>query len=58
MENLHPGIRGVIYLDDKYAELDNVRASKRLFQAAGVRVRHFVPEQGRLTLNFDQKKEP
>ena len=52
------GIREVVYLHDKYAAQDSVRATKRLFQASGVRVRRFVPEQEQLTLDFHQKKEP
>lgn len=55
---IQAGIREVVYLDDKYAGLDSVRASKRLFHAAGVRVRRFVPEQNQLTLDFRLKKEP
>ncbi len=34
---IQAGIRTVIYGDDKYADTDMVRASKRMFDAAGVR---------------------
>lgn len=52
---IQAGIKEVIYLDDKYAGQDSVRASKRLFQAAGISVRQFVPEKGSITLDFRQK---
>ncbi len=40
---IQAGIRTVIYGDDKYAGTDPVRASKRMFDAAGVRYYRYSP---------------
>jgi len=40
------GIRTVVYRFDKYTDTDSVRASKRMFHAAGVRYYHYQ-ETGR-----------
>ena len=37
---IQAGIKEVIYLSDKYADKDNFIASKRLFDACGVKYRH------------------
>ena len=38
---IQSGIREVIYDSDKYAETPSVRASKRMFRAAGVAYRPY-----------------
>ena len=40
---IQSGIKEVIYLSDKYAKLDSFIASKRLFDACGVKYRHLEP---------------
>ena len=37
---IQAGIKEIIYLSDKYADKDNFIASKRLFDACGVRYKH------------------
>ena len=39
---IQAGIREVIYDSDRYSDTPSVRASKRMFQAAGVRLRQYV----------------
>lgn len=50
---IQSGIREVIYLSDKYADTDIVRASKRMLDAAGVTYTQ-LPSSGRsVTLSYD-----
>ena len=37
---IQAGIKEVIYLSDKYADKDNFKASKKLFDACGVKYKH------------------
>ena len=46
------GIREVVYLDDKYAETDAVRASKMMFSQSGVTCRQLTPSHQRITLDL------
>ena len=47
---IQAGIAEVVYLSDKYAATDAVRASKRLFDEAGVSYRRHRPRAGKITL--------
>lgn len=38
---IQSGIREIIYLSDKYADTDSVKASKRMLNAAGVKLRQY-----------------
>lgn len=38
---IQSGIREVIYMDDKYADTDGVRASKKMFKMSGVATRQY-----------------
>lgn len=49
---IQSGINEVIYLSDKYAESDNVKASKRMFTQAGVTYRQLVPQRSELLLQL------
>ena len=40
---IQSGIKEVIYYDDKYADTDGVRASKRMFDSAGVKYKAYAP---------------
>jgi dCMP deaminase len=51
---IQAGIKEVIYLSDKYALTDPVRASKRMFNAAGVRCRQLQVSRPKLILEFSQ----
>ena len=49
---IQAGITEVIYLSDKYAETEQTKASKRMFQAAGVKCRRLEVGRQRVTLEF------
>ena len=46
------GITEVVYISDKYAETASVRASKRMFDAAGVVYRLFATDRESVILTF------
>lgn len=46
------GICEVIYLSDKYADTDNVRASKRMLRSAGVTYRQLDTQLEEINLSF------
>ncbi len=52
---IQSGIREVIYLSDKYADTDTVKASKRMLQYAFVKCRQLVPKVQTLQINLDPK---
>ena len=47
---IQAGIREIIFLSDKYAESESVRASKRLFDLTGVTYRPYHPSHKSVTL--------
>jgi dCMP deaminase len=49
---IQAGIKEIIYLSDKYADTDSVKASKRMLQEAGVKIRQFKSDLKSLTLSF------
>ncbi|MCK9548379.1 MAG: dCMP deaminase family protein [Sphaerochaeta sp.] len=49
---IQAGIREVVYLSDKYAEEENTRASKWLFDQSGVRYRRLIPAHSTLLLEL------
>lgn len=49
---IQSGIREVIYLSDKYADTDNVRASKRMLHSAGVIYRQLDTQLEEISLSF------
>ena len=49
---IQAGISEVIYLSDKYANTPGTRMSKRMLNAAGVKLRQLEPSKEELTLNF------
>lgn len=54
---IQSGIKEVVYLDDKYKNEDNVKASKIMFNMAGVTLRELVIERNSLLLNFRANQE-
>ena len=50
---IQSGIREVIYLSDKYAASDAVKASKRMFEAAGVKLTRLETATSKIELDFD-----
>lgn len=49
---IQSGIKEVVYLEDKYADTDLVKASKIMFNQAGVRYRKFFPNVDRIEIGF------
>ena len=49
---IQSGIKEVIYLSDKYADTVGVRASKRMFDAAGVRYTQLKNERESICVNL------
>ena len=50
---IQSGIKEVVYLSDKYADTDIVKASKRMFSAAGVRMTKLEPKNKNIQISFD-----
>jgi dCMP deaminase len=50
---IQSGIKQVIYLSDKYADTDIVKASKKMFTAAGVRLTQLKPSVEKIELSFN-----
>ena len=46
------GIKEVVYISDKYKNTDNVKASKKMFEYAGVKLTHFESDK-KLTIDFN-----
>ncbi len=53
---IQSGIKEVVYLSDKYADSPGVRASKRMFEAAGVKMTMLTPKRDSITLSLDPEK--
>ena len=53
---IQSGITEVIYLSNKYKDTPETRASKRMLEAAGVKLTQLVPEKQELILDFDPNK--
>ncbi len=53
---IQSGIKEVIYLSDKYADQVSTRASKRMFEAAGVKYRSLTTNQKIISIDFSQEK--
>lgn len=49
---IQSGIKEVIYWDDKYAETDEVKASKMMFRMSGVTVRQYIPSDREITIRL------
>ena len=49
---IQSGINEVVYLSDKYAETDGVKASKKMFDAAKVKYTQLKPSRESILINF------
>ena len=49
---IQSGISEIVYLSDKYAETDGVKASKAMLTSAGVKLRQLVPDKEELILKM------
>ncbi|MGI6325443.1 MAG: deoxycytidylate deaminase [Saccharofermentanales bacterium] len=52
---IQSGIREVVFISDKYAETDSVKASKRMMDHAGVRYRRLKSNLQSLTLSYREE---
>ena len=52
---IQSGISEVIYLSDKYANTDSVKASKLMFKCAGVKLNQVEATHEKIELSFDVK---
>ena len=50
---IQSGIKEVIYLSDKYAESDEVKASKKMFLASNVKLTKLIPSVEKIELSFN-----
>lgn len=53
---IQSGIKEVVYASDKYAETMGTRASKRMFNAAGVKLTKLTPTKKSVLIDFDETK--
>ena len=53
---IQSGIKEVVYLCDKYADTTGVKASKRMFEAAGVKMTKLVPNRNSVLIDFEESK--
>ncbi len=53
---IQSGIREVVYLSDKYADTPTTRASKRMFEAAGVKLTKMNSIKKNVVIDFDENK--
>ena len=52
---IQAGIKEIIYLSDKYADSDSVKASKKMLQQTGAKLRQFDSTLEKLTLRFQSE---
>lgn len=50
---IQSGIKRVIYLCDKYAETEQIKASKILFKLTNVHYEQFIPKRSKIIIDFD-----
>jgi dCMP deaminase len=51
---IQSGIKEVVYLSDKYSELDMTKASKKMFEMSGVRMRQLFPRTKSVVVSLDK----
>ena len=51
---IQSGIKEVVYISDKYRNTDSVRASKRMFDAAGVKYTKLEMKRDKLVIDFSE----
>ena len=52
---IQSGIKEVVYISDKYADTPSTKASKMMFNSAGVKLTHFKSDKN-ITISFDENK--
>ena len=49
---IQSGIKSVIYFSDKYADSDEVLASKKMFDTVGINYREYIPQNQKISLEL------
>jgi dCMP deaminase len=49
---IQSGIKSVVYMSDKYSDVNKFIASRRMLNMANVKLRQFIPKQSSITINF------
>ena len=49
---IQAGIEEVVYMSDKYHNTNTCRASRRMFELAGIKTRKHKPERRKITIDF------
>ncbi len=52
---IQSGIKEVVYLSDKYANSEGTIASKRMFNAANVKLTRLIPEKDTITISYKEE---
>lgn len=52
---IQSGIKEVVYISDKYADSEGTRASKRMLNAAGVKLTKFKSDNKKLKISFNEE---
>lgn len=52
---IQSGIKRVVYLSDKYKDTDGTKASKRMFDTAGVKYERIETDRDEITLSFNKQ---
>lgn len=50
---IQSGITEVVYLSDKYADTDSVKASKRMFKSSGINLKQIIPNHSEINLSLN-----
>ena len=50
---IQSGIKEVIYMSDKYHASEDMQASRRLFNMAGIKYKQFFPKRKQIVIDFD-----
>ena len=53
---IQAGVSEVIYLSDKYHDTPSTKASRRMLEAAGVKLTQLKPTKAQIVLNFENDK--
>ena len=49
---IQSGISEIVYTEDKYADMDNVIASKMMMKSAGIKFRQFIPSGKQISIDL------
>ena len=50
---IQSGLKEIVYFSDKHAEKVETKASKAMFNMAGIKYRQYIPAQQKIVIDFD-----